>query len=99
MANRVAEAQFGLSRDAIIGKTALELFPKAAADVITADDERSLQSPDGLFLDVAPWQTRGLGQRFVTSRRIGIPDQAGETRFIIYLLEDVTDRPRDHAKI
>ncbi len=99
LANRVAEAQFGLSRDAIIGKTAIELFPKAAADVITADDERSLQSPDGLFLDVAPWQTRGLGQRFVTSRRIGIPDQAGETRFIINVVEDVTERRRADEKI
>ncbi|HEX9468996.1 MAG TPA: EAL domain-containing protein, partial [Bradyrhizobium sp.] len=64
-----------------------------------ADDERSLQSPDGLFLDVAPWQTRGLGQRFVTSRRIGIPDQAGETRFIINVVEDVTERRRADEKI
>jgi PAS domain-containing protein len=57
MANRVAEAQFGLTRDAIVGKTAFELFPKASADIIAKDDARALQSSDGLFLDVAPWQT------------------------------------------
>ena len=99
LANRVAETNFGLSRDDIIGKTAVELFPKASVDIINADDERALQSPDGLFLDVAEWQTPGLGQRFVTSRRIGIPDQAGETRFIINVVEDVTDRRRADEKI
>jgi diguanylate cyclase (GGDEF)-like protein/PAS domain S-box-containing protein len=99
LANRVAESQFGLSRDAIIGKTALELFPKASSDIINADDERALQSPDGLFLDVAPWQTQGVGQRFITSRRIGIPDQSGETRFIINVVEDVTERRRADEKI
>ena len=34
LANRVAEAQFGLSRDAIVGKTAADIFPKAAAEII-----------------------------------------------------------------
>ena len=32
LANRVAETQFGMPRDAIIGKTAFDLFPKAAAE-------------------------------------------------------------------
>ena len=32
LVNRVAEAQFGISRDLIIGKTAFDIFPKAAAD-------------------------------------------------------------------
>ena len=80
LANRVAETQFGLPRDAIVGKTALDLFPKEAADIIAADDERALQSADGLFLDDRPWQSQGLGQRYITSKRIGIPDQTGEIR-------------------
>jgi diguanylate cyclase (GGDEF)-like protein/PAS domain S-box-containing protein len=99
LANRVAEAQFGLTRDAIVGKTAFELFPKASADIIATDDARALQSPDGLFLDVAAWQTPGLGRRFITSRRIGIPDQTGETRYIINVVDDVTERRRADEKI
>ena len=55
---------------------------------------RPLQSADGLFLDEHPWQSQALGQRFITSRRIGIPDQAGETRYIINVVEDVTERRR-----
>jgi diguanylate cyclase (GGDEF)-like protein/PAS domain S-box-containing protein len=99
LANRVAETQFGLPRDAIVGKTAIDLFPKPAADIIAADDDKALHCPDGLFLDIGPWQSQALGQRFITSRRIGIPDQSGETRYIINVVDDVTDRRRADEKI
>ncbi len=99
LANRVAEAHFGLPCDAVVGKTAFDLFPKEVAEVVATDDERALHSPDGLFLDVAPAQSPTQGQRFVTSRRIGIPDQTGETRYIINVVEDVTDRRRADEKI
>ena len=99
--NRVAEAQFGLSRDAIIGKTAHDLFPTAAADFISADDDATLQSPDGLFRDEHAdlRESEALGKRFITSRRIGIPDQAGQTRYIINVVHDVTERRRADEKI
>jgi diguanylate cyclase (GGDEF)-like protein/PAS domain S-box-containing protein len=99
LANRVAEAQFGLPREMIVGKTARDLFSKASADIIAAGDERALQSPDGLFLDVAPWETPAAGQRYITSRRIGIPDQAGEMRYLINVVDDVTERRRADEKI
>jgi len=101
LANRVAEAQFGRSRDAIVGKTAFDLFPKAAADVLSADDDRMLQSADGLFRDehADPWQIQASSKRFITSRRIGISDQAGEIRYIINIVDDVTDRRRADEKI
>jgi diguanylate cyclase (GGDEF)-like protein/PAS domain S-box-containing protein len=99
LANRVAEAQFGLERDAIIGKTAEELFPKADADIIAADDEDALQSSDGLFLDERLWQSQAMGARFITSKRIGIRDQTGEARYIINVVDDVTERRRADEKI
>src|SRR6202035_4955373 len=46
LVNRVAETQFGLSHEQIIGKTAADLFEKPLAGQITADDDRSLQSTD-----------------------------------------------------
>jgi diguanylate cyclase (GGDEF)-like protein/PAS domain S-box-containing protein len=101
LVNRVAEAQFGLSRDVIVGKTALDLLPKAAADIISADDDKALQSADGLFRDEHAdlWESQALGKRFITSRRIGIPDQAGETRYIINVVDDVTERRHANEKI
>ena len=40
-----------------------------------------------------------MGQRFITSRRIGIPDQTGETRYLINVVDDVTERRRADEKI
>ncbi len=99
LANRVAETQFGLPRSAIVGKTAADIFPRESAEIIAADDDRTLQSGDGLFLDEHSWESQGLGRRFITSKRIGIRDQNGEARYIINVVDDVTDRRRADEKI
>src|SRR5664279_4081386 len=39
LANRVAETQFGLASDAIVGKTAFDLFPKPIAERRRADEK------------------------------------------------------------
>jgi diguanylate cyclase (GGDEF)-like protein/PAS domain S-box-containing protein len=92
LVNRVAEQQFGLSRDQIVGKTPFDLLPRAEADIIVRDDDRSLQAPDGLFIDETPWQNRSLGLRYQTSRRIAIRDETDAPRYLINVVEDVTDR-------
>jgi diguanylate cyclase (GGDEF)-like protein/PAS domain S-box-containing protein len=99
LANRVAEVQFGLSRDAIVGKTASDLFSRKLAERITADDARALQSADGLQLDEHVWESNVMGRRYIISKRIGIRDQAGAPRYIINVVEDVTERRRADEKI
>ena len=99
LANRVAELQFGLPHEAIVGKTPFELFPRAIAERIAADDDRSLQFPEGLSLDEHRWESKISGSLVITSKRIGIRDQAGEPRYIINVVEDVTERRRAGEKI
>jgi diguanylate cyclase (GGDEF)-like protein/PAS domain S-box-containing protein len=99
LVNRVAENHFGLPREAIIGQTACDLFPKADADLIAGYDGTALRSADGLFLDEHAWQSQAMGSRFITSKRIGIPDQEGQTRYIINVVDDVTERRRADEKI
>jgi diguanylate cyclase (GGDEF)-like protein/PAS domain S-box-containing protein len=99
LANRVAEIQFGLPNDGILGKTAFDLFPKADAARIAMDDDESLRCADGLSLDEHRWESKVSGNLFITSKRIGIRDQAGEPRYIINVVEDVTARRRADEKI
>jgi diguanylate cyclase (GGDEF)-like protein/PAS domain S-box-containing protein len=99
LVNRVAEAQFGISRELIIGKTATDLFPAAAAEIIADDEEKTLQSPDGLFKDEHVWETQGMGPRYITSRRLGIRNSAGQARYIINVVDDVTERRLANEKI
>jgi diguanylate cyclase (GGDEF)-like protein/PAS domain S-box-containing protein len=99
LANRVAENQFGLSNDAIVGRTAFDLFPTSVAERIARDDDESLRSADGLSLDEHRWESKVSSNLFITSKRIGIRDQAGEPRYIINVVEDVTDRRCADEKI
>ena len=98
LANSVAETQFGKTRADIVGKTADELFPEKSARIISADDDKTLQA-NGLVKDEHPWESMGLGDRYITSTRIGIRDNAGEIRYIVNVVNDVTDRRRADEKI
>jgi PAS domain S-box-containing protein len=100
LVNRVAEEQFAESGSkTIVGKTAFDILQANDAAVVTRDDDRVLQSTDGLVLDEQAWKTRDMGQRYITSKRISIRDRAGEPRYIINVVEDVTDRRRADEKI
>jgi diguanylate cyclase (GGDEF)-like protein/PAS domain S-box-containing protein len=97
--NRVAEAQFGISRDLIVGKTAFDLFPRASADTILADEETALQSADGLFKDEHVWESQAKGKSYITSKRLVIRDSAGEPSYIVNVVDDVTERRIANDKI
>jgi len=99
LANRVAEQLFGLPREQIVGKTTFDLFPMADAEKIARDDDRSLRQPDGLFIDESPWQSQTLGLRYLTSRRIAVRDQSNTPRYLINVIEDVTERRKANETI
>jgi diguanylate cyclase (GGDEF)-like protein/PAS domain S-box-containing protein len=92
LVNQVAEQQYGMAREDIIGRTAFDLFPQAGAARLTASDDEALTLSDGLFLDEHPWQSPALGLRHVTSHRIMIPDESATPRYLINVVEDVTER-------
>ncbi|QAU50494.1 EAL domain-containing protein [Bradyrhizobium guangzhouense] len=97
--NGVAEQLFGHSRQDIVGKTAFDIFPEASAARITEDDDSALKSSDGLFKDEHAWPMPGMGLRYITSTRIGIRDKAGEPRYLVHVIDDVTERRQAAEKI
>jgi diguanylate cyclase (GGDEF)-like protein/PAS domain S-box-containing protein len=99
LSNKTAESHFGLARDEIIGRTPFELFGKEWSDRITADDDKALESAGMLFIDEQRWDSKLLGSRYITSKRIVIRDQGALPRYIINVTEDVTDRRRADEKI
>ncbi|MGY4380828.1 diguanylate cyclase (GGDEF)-like protein/PAS domain S-box-containing protein [Bradyrhizobium sp. i1.3.6] len=99
LVNRTAEEQFGQSGDVIVGKTPFDMYPEAAARIVNDDDSKALQAPGGLFKDEHTWQSQTKGPRYITSTRIGIRDKSGEPRYLISVVEDVTERRRAHEKI
>jgi diguanylate cyclase (GGDEF)-like protein/PAS domain S-box-containing protein len=98
LANRVAAEQFGVPREEIVGKTASDLFPQCSVDIINADDERTLAS-GSLFKDEHIRDSQAFGKRYITSTRIGIRDVSGDIRYIVNVVNDVTERRHAHEKI
>ncbi|QPF91693.1 EAL domain-containing protein [Bradyrhizobium commune] len=99
LVNRIAEETFKDAAETLVGKTAADILPEADADIVTCDDDAVLHSPDWLLLKEQSWQTPAGGQRHTISKRIGIRDKAGEPRYIINVIEDVTERRKTDEKI
>ena len=99
LVNSVAEEQFGAAVEDIVGKTPYDLFPRDLADRIIADDELALRSTGTIFIDDHRWESKVSGSLIITSKRLAIHDQTGEPRYVLNVVEDVTERREADEKI
>jgi diguanylate cyclase (GGDEF)-like protein/PAS domain S-box-containing protein len=97
--NRAGEAYLGASRDQIIGKTAQQLRPKQIADMIDEQDEQLLASDGYLSFNEHTVNSSGKGPRFVTVKKLTIPDDKGKPQYLLSVIEDVTERRRSEEQI
>lgn len=97
--NRAAEALWGVPRDAAIGKTAYDLFPKSAADLITARDDELLEQKHQLFHIIHQVEMPGNSKRLVNSTRVAILDDEGQPQYLLGVIEDVTERAKADDRI
>jgi diguanylate cyclase (GGDEF)-like protein/PAS domain S-box-containing protein len=99
LVNRAYASLHGLQKEKIIGASIPELFPEALANRIAADDVEALNSEDGktsveFFID-----TPEHGRRAVLVERFVVRDENGGPEYIISLVQDVTSRKNNEAKI
>ena len=99
LVNAVAEDQFGASSEEIIGKTPHDLFAKDVAEQVAREDDRALQSREAIFFDERLWESPTRGTLYITSKRLAIRDAAGEPRYVVSVVEDVTERRKADEKI
>jgi diguanylate cyclase (GGDEF)-like protein/PAS domain S-box-containing protein len=98
-ANRATEILFGCTREQIIGKTVYDLFSKDVADYISARDQAVLRTGQSMRHEVNRFPTPGNGERDITSSRISIPGPGGKPRYLLAVLEDITERRKSEAQI
>jgi diguanylate cyclase (GGDEF)-like protein/PAS domain S-box-containing protein len=81
-----------VARKQVIGKTARDIFPSDSAAIIEQRDRELLASPSEIFYDTHTVVMPQAGKRHVTSRRLPIPDENGAPRYILSVVDDVTER-------
>ena len=90
--NQAGERMLGTSREELIGKSDYDLFPKEEADFFVQKDREVLASGKLLDIPEEPIETADKGRRILHTRKISIPDEHGEPRYLLGISEDITDR-------
>ena len=99
LVNRAGEHFWGISREAMIGKTAEEVFPEAEAKRIEARDDDLLQSGQALFDEREIVDAQAVAAQHLLAK----PDDPGRktnaAQYILGVIDDVTERKAAEAKI
>jgi diguanylate cyclase (GGDEF)-like protein/PAS domain S-box-containing protein len=98
LVNRAVEQFWNVSREAMIGHTAREVFSEQEAQTIELRENELLKSGKPLF-DERDIRAPNGGVRSVLSRRLPVRDENDAAEYILVVLDDVTDRKAAEAKI
>ena len=98
LVNKAGLEYLGLPRDEAIGKTSSELWPAYEAARIQAADAKAL-SAGYLFTGEHHLDAPGRGERIVTSQRLLIRDTEGAPKYLLTVIEDVTERKQSEERI
>ena len=88
--NRAGEVLIGRPRDELIGKSDYDLFSRDQANFFTARDRAVLASGEIMDIPEEPINTQH-GLRYLHTRKLAIPDESGQPRYLLGISEDITD--------
>ena len=98
LVNRAGERFWGMSREAMIGKTAANILPPTEARNVESRDAELLQDGRPVF-DEREIVTPCDGIRNILSRRLPIQGKNNETQYLLGVVDDVTERKAAEARI
>lgn len=88
--NRAGEELIGRPRGELIGKNDYDLFSRDQANFFTAKDRAVIASGEILDVPEEPINTQH-GLRYLHTRKLPIPDESGQPRYLLGISEDITD--------
>ena len=96
--NRAEELLIGMPREALIGKTDHELFPKEQADFFVAKD-REVLANEGVVEIAEENLTTPNGTLILRTRKIGLRDSLGRPQYLLGISDDITEQKRAEEAI
>ncbi|MEJ2659811.1 MAG: PAS domain S-box protein, partial [Desulfobacteraceae bacterium] len=97
--NRAGERLLGYSRQALLGRTGHDLFPKQEADFFTAKDRQVLAEKELVDIREEVIHNRNNEERILHTQKIPILDEDGIPQYLLGISEDITDRKQAEADI
>jgi len=97
--NRAFEAMRGLPRAELLGRTVCDVHTEADARRINDADTESIQSGDGVTYKELELNIPLRGTRLQATRRLVIKDSQSEPKYLIAVIEDVTERKKAEQRI
>lgn len=95
--NKRYETLFHVQRDAVLGKSDHDVFPKLMADSFRANDERALKSRDALTIEEIAPQDDGL--HTYVSVKFPLRDADGSAYGVCGISTDITERKRAESQL
>jgi diguanylate cyclase (GGDEF)-like protein/PAS domain S-box-containing protein len=99
LVNQAGERHLGIDRQSILGKCAAEVFPAAMAQAIDARDRQVLASEAGSVSQEYKFESLAGDPRVVIAKRIALKDAAGQAKYLVSTIHDVTERKQSEALI
>jgi diguanylate cyclase (GGDEF)-like protein/PAS domain S-box-containing protein len=97
--NRASEEFYGVPREQMMGRRSADVFDPQHAEQVETRDRRLLAEGTRQVYDARPVDTPGNGRRLVTSTRLVIRGEDEAPRYLVTVLQDVTERKRAEARI
>jgi sigma-54 dependent transcriptional regulator, acetoin dehydrogenase operon transcriptional activator AcoR len=89
--NRAGEEFLGIPRGELLGKSLSELAPRPALDALGGEDLETIRRRGRVDIPEQEIETR-QGPRWVRTRKVPILDEKGVAKYVLGILEDITDR-------
>jgi len=99
LVNRAFETMLGLPRTNMLGRTVYDIHRNRDAQIIDDADSVSLQDSDRVSYKEIELEIALRGPRTQATNRIVIKNSRGEAKYLIAVIEDVTERKKAEQRI
>src|SRR6202044_2676468 len=97
--NPAYEAMIDLPRNELLNQTAFDIFRAKDAELIERYDSRAIEGGASVDYHECEVETPTRGVRVRATNRMVIRDAQGHAKYLISMIEDITDRRKSEQQI